>query len=289
MAFELDQARGLGANALRVFIREDAFGGEQAGWSRQEGFRKFVDLARRRSGIFIDTDRSQPVYVRTVASNGRAIQGDSTNGNGLHGVSGSSSASGAYGENTRGGFGVAGRTNGSGTAVFGDNNNSAGLAGKFNGNVQVVGTLSKSAGSFQIDHPLDPANKYLYHSFVESPDMMDVYNGNVSLDANGEAWVDLPAWFEALNKDFRYQLTAIGAPGPNLYVAEEIKGNRFKIAGGKPGSKVSWQVTGVRHDPYADQHRIPVEHAKPADERGLYLHPELYGQPESKSVVKPLP
>jgi len=93
--------------------------------------------------------------------------------------------------------------------------------------------------------------------------------------------VKLPAYFEALNQEFRYQLTAIGAPGPNLYVAEEIKGNQFKIAGGKPGTKVSWQVTGIRHDPYAEQHRIQVEEDKPIEEQGTYLYPQGYGQPES--------
>src|SRR5882762_7360391 len=121
-----------------------------------------------------------------------------------------------------------------------------------NGNVNVIGTLSKSAGGFKIDDPLDPANKYLTHSFVESPDMMNIYNGTVLLDGSGEAWVVLPTWFEALNRDFRYQLTAIGAPSPNLYIAVEVTGNRFQIAGGRPGAKVSWQVTGVRHDAYAE-------------------------------------
>ena len=132
--------------------------------------------------------------------------------------------------------------------------------------------------------PLDPANKYLYHSFVESPDMMNVYNGNVTLDADGEATVSMPDWFEALNNDFRYQLTAIGAPGPNLYVAEEISGNRFRIAGGTPGMKVSWQVTGIRHDAFANAHRIPVEQEKSGRERGKYLHPKELGMPESLSM-----
>src|ERR1035437_10514950 len=79
-----------------------------------------------------------------------------------------------------------------------------------NGNVNIAGNLSKGGGSFKIDHPLDPANKYLYHSFVESPDMMNVYNGNVVTDATGEAIVPLPEWFETLNRDFRYQLPVIG-------------------------------------------------------------------------------
>ncbi len=157
-------------------------------------------------------------------------------------------------------------------------------AGYFNGDVQITGTLSKGAGSFKIDHPLDPENKYLLHSFVESPDMMNIYNGNVILDDNGEAWVQLPDWFEALNKNFRYQLTPVGAPGPDLYIAEEIRNNRFKIAGGKPGMKVSWQVTGIRHDPYANKFRIPVEVDKSTKERGKYLHPEAYDLPESMSI-----
>jgi hypothetical protein len=114
--------------------------------------------------------------------------------------------------------------------------------------------------------------------------MMNIYNGVAVLDAAGEASVSLPDYFQALNSDFRYQLTAIGAPGPNLYVAEEISGNRFKIAGGKPGAKVSWQVTGVRQDAYAKAHRIPVEEDKPTEQRGHYLHPELFGATEKEAV-----
>jgi len=154
-----------------------------------------------------------------------------------------------------------------------------------NGNLSVTGTLSKASGSFKIDHPLDPANKYLYHSFVESPDMMNVYNGVIVLDAHGQAWVQLPDYFEALNQDFRYQLTAIGAPGPNLYVAKEVSGNRFRIAGGKPHAKVSWQVTGIRHDAYANANRIPNVVEKPGAERGTYLHPELFGHDASVAKI----
>jgi hypothetical protein len=152
------------------------------------------------------------------------------------------------------------------------------------GNVSIAGNLSKGSGSFKIDHPLDPANKYLEHSFVESPDMMNIYNGVIVLDSKGEAYVTLPDYFQALNSDFRYQLTAMGAPGPNLYVAEEISGNHFKVSGGKPGGKVSWQVTGVRQDAYAKAHRIRVEEDKPAREKGHYLHPELFGATEKESV-----
>jgi hypothetical protein len=42
---------------------------------------------------------------------------------------------------------------------------------------------------------------------------------------------------------------------------------------------VSWQVTGIRHDPYAEANRIQVLVDKPASEQGTYLYPELYSQP----------
>jgi trimeric autotransporter adhesin len=152
------------------------------------------------------------------------------------------------------------------------------------GDLFVSGNISKGSGSFKIDDPIDPAGKYLSHSFVESPDMMNIYNGSVVLDAGGRATIKMPTWFDALNQDFQYQLTAIGAPGPRLYVAREIHNNRFSIAGGKPGLKVSWQVTGIRHDAYANAHRIPTEEAKPASEQGHYLHPELFGASPEQAV-----
>src|ERR671938_679396 len=115
---------------------------------------------------------------------------------------------------------------------------------------------------------------------------MKIYTGDGTLDARVEAVGQLPAWFGALKRDFRYQLTAVGAPGPNLYVAETVRDNRFKIAGGRPGLVVSWQVTGIRQDAYANAHRVPVEEDKPAVERGFYLHPEAFNQPAERSVER---
>jgi hypothetical protein len=172
----------------------------------------------------------------------------------------------------------------SAAGVSGHNSWEGGLAGFFGGNVIVTGGLSKSGGSFRIDHPLDPANKYLSHSFVESPDMMNIYNGNVVMDGNGEAEVELPDWFMALNKDFRYQLTSIGGPGPNLYIARKVDGGRFRIAGGSPGLEVSWQVTGIRQDAWAKANRVAVEEDKAEKEKGKYLNPDLYGQPKEKGI-----
>ncbi|MCC6142724.1 MAG: hypothetical protein IT368_02845 [Candidatus Hydrogenedentes bacterium] len=240
------------------------------------------------------TGSATGVWGFTQSSSGRALYGESFSGSGTnYGAycthASTSGGAAVYGTSegyvgvwgfSSGRWGVYGRSDGGtnaygvyGTVASGSGN----YAGYFSGNANVTGTLSKGGGSFKIDHPLDPENKFLAHSFVESPDMMNVYNGNVALDAAGEAWVDLPDWFEALNRDFRYQLTSIGGPGPNLYIAEEVTGNRFKIAGGTPGARVSWQVTGIRHDAFANANRIQVEEKKSETQKGHYLHPEAFG------------
>jgi hypothetical protein len=240
-----------------------------------------------------------------VSTNNAGVQGNSTDGIGVNGTSssnvgvygtgyagvrGDGSAIGVYGYSSSGdavygtsndGDGVSG-TSDTGYGVYGGSN--SGWAGYFDGNVNVTGTCcGAGAGTYRIDHPLDPTGKYLYHSAVESPDMMNVYNGNVILEGKGEAWVQMPDWFDALNRDFRYQLTTIGGFAP-VYVAEKVKGNRFKIGGGSPGMEVSWQVTGIRQDPFANAHRIPGEEDKPADEPGKYLHPTEWGQPASMGI-----
>jgi hypothetical protein len=153
------------------------------------------------------------------------------------------------------------------------------------GNLTVGGTLSKAGGSFKIDDPIDPAGKYLSHSFVESPDMMNIYNGIAILDAQGRSTIELPQWFSALNRDFRYTLTSIGVAAPNLHISEEITDNHFRIAGGKKGQKVSWQVTGIRQDAWANAHRIPTEELKPANEQGHFLHPELFGAGPDEAIA----
>jgi hypothetical protein len=142
------------------------------------------------------------------------------------------------------------------------------------GNTYINGALSKGSGSFVIDHPLDPENKLLYHSFVESPDVKNIYDGVATLDANGEAIIKLPDYFEALNKDFRYQVKGLSKPTPNLYIKEEISLNTFTISGGMPGAKVSWQVTGTRHDALIEANPIIPEVEKGPNalaDKGEYL------------------
>ncbi len=155
--------------------------------------------------------------------------------------------------------------------------------------VSVVGAISKGSGTFVIDHPLDPKNKLLYHSFVESPDVLNIYDGIAQLDGGGSATIELPDYFLALNTDFRYLATAIGEPMPNLFISSEVQ-KRFlgiaglpvlKISGGAPNGRVSWQVTGIRHDAFIEEHPIiPVVEKGPDApvDKGSYVFPEYYAQ-----------
>jgi hypothetical protein len=157
------------------------------------------------------------------------------------------------------------------------------------GSTTVLGMLAKGSGTFVIDDPLDPLNKLLYHSFVESPDAMNVYDGVAVLNNIGEATVELPPYFLALNEDFTYLASPIGAPMPNLHISAEVQRRFlglfgapvFKISGGMWRGKVAWQVAGVRHDPYILAHPIIPEVEKGNGailEKGQYQCPECYGR-----------
>jgi hypothetical protein len=229
-------------------------------------------------GVFGESSRNIGVHGKSGDSKG-VLGSSSTDA----GVEGTSPKVGVRGLGSGvGGIGIAGV--GNDVAVFGWGGN---FAGSFIGNVDITGSLTvDGTKSFKIDHPLDPSNKYLYHSSVESPDMKNVYDGIVVLDDKGEAVVVLPVWFEALNKEFRYQLTPISAPGPNLYIAEEIKNQRFKIGGGSSEMKVCWQVTGIRQDAWAQANPLVIEQDKSENERGYYLHPEVHGYPAQKNIAE---
>ena len=247
--------------------------------------------------------------------------GASANACGVFGVSNSIYGNGVYGEAPYAGtFGLANSTSGpnygaygstlsyEGYGVFGkgpscgvygfaygNNNNRYGIygiatgtgglewAGYFAGAVGATGFVDYSAAFFKIDNPLDPKNKWLYHSAVQSSDMKNIYDGNIITDMTGNATVLLPEWFEALNKDFRYQLTVIG-DFAQVIVSREIQNNQFQIRSDKPNVKVSWQVTGIRKDAYAEKNQMIVEQNKTGDEIGKYQHPEAYGLSEEFSI-----
>jgi len=223
-----------------------------------------------------------------VAGNGYGVYGTSTGEAGI-GVFGSSSGEasvGVYGLATgEDDYGVFGNATGTGSSYGVYAYSASSDAVYADGSASVTGTLSKGGGSFKIDHPVEPGNKYLYHSFVESPDMKNVYDGTVVLDGDGRATVALPDWFEALNRDYRYQLTAIGSFAP-LYISEKVVEGKFSIAGGNAGQEVSWQVTGIRQDAWANANRIPVEVDKKQEDQGRYLHPELFGGEAITALAK---
>ncbi|MFH2143459.1 MAG: hypothetical protein ABIJ97_13625 [Bacteroidota bacterium] len=241
------------------------------------------DYLRIYGKIGINTTPTYMVHIvdNTTSSDAPAIRGEHmvTEGYGV-GVYGEGNWRGVQGNVTSNYagtiYGVYGYANNTGTG--------SAYAGYFSGNVNVTGTLSKGGGSFKIDHPLDPENKYLYHSFVESPDMKNIYDGVIILDNNGEAVVNLPDWFEALNDEFRYQLTPIGGAAPNIHISQEVSANQFKISGGNPGMKVSWMVTGIRIDPFAVKNRIPVEVEKDNADKGYYLYPDVYKLTKEKGI-----
>jgi hypothetical protein len=190
-----------------------------------------------------------------------AVAGISTSGDGIGGVSCASCTTAA--------------------AVYGMGQ----IAGSFVGNVEISQNLVvQGYKQFHIDHPLDPANMYLNHFAIESNEVLNTYSGNAITDMGGLASVKLPRYFQALNTNYRYQLTVIGEFAQAI-IFQEIQNNRFVIKTDKPSVKVSWQVTGVRSDVYARTHTVPVEQQKPARERGHYITPKLFGQPEEKSLA----
>jgi hypothetical protein len=235
-------------------------------------------------GPAVDPDEAAP----GVGVWGQGGQGTGTgDGGGTGGVFvGGTGQSGYAGIGLEGYGGDGQVAGGGGYGLYVEGGTDAALAAFLDGNVEVGGNLSKAGGSFKIDHPLDPENKYLYHSFVESPDMMNIYNGNVVTDGSGYAVVTLPDWFGALNRDFRYQVTPIGQFAQAM-IASQIADGKFTIRTDKGNVMVSWQVTGIRQDAWANAHRIPVEEEKAEKDKGQYLHPELFGHAGERSIGEP--
>jgi hypothetical protein len=252
-----------------------------------------LDIANNGSGGAIEGESSSTfasAYFRALGIGaGAALRADTASGSQGNAVSAYNYGSDGYGvlaelvNVTNPKAAIFARTSGGGQAIRAEVNSDSGAdalfarstssdptsyAGFFSGNVNVTGDLSvdgmlsKGGGAFRIDHPLAPGTRYLQHSFVESPDMKNIYDGVVRTDGRGYATVRLPRWFQALNRDFRYQLTPIRSFARAI-VWREVSANSFVIRTGRPHVKVSWQVTGIRHDAFARAHRVKVDVAKP--------------------------
>ena len=269
-----DSPDGKGVYGLNLSLTGSATGVWGESWS---------SAGRAVHGRAIGAGAAIGVYGTTQSSVGFGLKGETLSPNGsAAGVQGVGIGTGGG----KGVWGVAIGTTGTSYGVYGSvQSDLVSYAGYFVGRAHVTGTLSKGAGAFKIDHPLDPENKYLYHSFVESPDMKNVYDGVVTTDGDGFASVTMPDWFEALNRDFRYQLTVLGdGAWARARVSRKMAGGAFVIQTDLPRVEVSWQVTGIRKDPYAEKHRIPVEEDKPGDERGTYMHPGSWEMPPERGL-----
>jgi hypothetical protein len=243
------------------------------------------------------------------ATGGYGVYGGSPNGYGVMGDGGAAGVRGVIGSGSGSGdAGVLGRTNAElgagveglvgnsngGLAIYGKDIYALGWAGYFDGNVNITAghqldigggcVLGCSSAQLRIDDPLDPAHRYLQHASVASSQQLDVYSGNVTTNGKGFATVTMPSWFQALNRSFRYQLTIVGGRGWNARVVKPLADNRFTIQSDQPKVKVSWQLTAVRHDRYANANPARVIVEKPKADRGKYVHPEVYGKPRSDGI-----
>ena len=294
------QAPATGTNYGGMYIRTDSttgrpfYGyntGSESAWTYLDGstgdwhvYNNGIRLTVQNDGN-VGIGTSTPGTAKLLVVTGQpntAVRGETSAGTGVRGYG----YNGVYGTSSEtdgnGAVGVS-HTGANSYGVWGYSIN--GWAGTFSGKAQVTGNFYAGAKFFKIDHPMEPEEKFLIHACVESDEMKNVYDGVVSLNADGEAWVELPDWFESLNGNFRYQLTCIGEPAL-VYVRQKLSENRFQIAGGESGQEVSWQVTGVRRDAYARSNPMHAEVEKTEAQRGLYVHPRAFGLDDSMSIER---
>ena len=249
------------------------------------------------------------VYGVSFSTSGRGVYGEATATTGInwgvYGLSRSESGTGVAGlaiatsgtnyggwfeSNSNTGFGVhawAKATSGVNYGIKAITSSAAGWAGYFEGRVFVNGAFSASGTkAFQIDHPLTPETHYLNHFCAEGPEPYNLYRGNVTTDAQGYAVVQLPDYFEAVNRDPTYHLTVIDSSDDFILakVVREIQNNRFVIRTSKPFVKVSWEVKAIRNDLWVQRYGYQTEQEKEDNLKGKYLNPELYGQPKERSI-----
>lgn len=111
--------------------------------------------------------------------------------------------------------------------------------------LDVVGDLNvQGSKNFKMPHPTKP-DHWLRHGSTESPVSGTEYTGRATIGEDGSVEVELPEYFEALNKpDNRtVQITPVGRPFP--VGADEVSGGRVTVYG-DPGRDVFWLVKAER-------------------------------------------
>lgn len=280
----LGQSSATSADAIKGYVTASGNTGNAGIYGQSSG--------SNGNGVIGDCDNGNlALGVWGRSSSGWGVQGGRASGSTANGVRGwSSFGSGSYAgyfTNTGShGNGVRGECNSGSTAAGVWGYSSSGYAGYFSGggSVRVNGNQTVTGSkSFEIDHPFDPENKVLLHSCVESNQQLNFYSGNVVTDSLGNAEVSLPDYFQAINIDYKYQLTVIGQFAQAI-VSEKIQSNQFKIKTDKPNVEVSWMVIGVRNDPWCQDHPFITEKDKIEGEKGYYLYPQGYGLPREMSI-----
>jgi hypothetical protein len=147
--------------------------------------------------------------------------------------------------------------------------------------------------SFRIDHPDDPANKYLLHYSSESPFPQNFYSGNAVTDEKGYAWVELPQYFSQINTNIKYQLTVVDDADSSDFVqvkvSKKVVGSRFQIRSSAPNVEVSWRIEADRDDLRIRANRPTDIREKSVNEKGKYQHPEYYGLSSELGLNQLLP
>ena len=245
-------------------------------------------------GVSGQADAGSTTAAAVYGSNLRTTGGHGVLGIGVNGAVGQTSYSqgyGVYGENfdavapLGNGVGVAGKGY---WGVVGEDRYLGAILGAYG--VFSNGDFGGSGAKyFVIDHPQDPANKYLRHACIESNEILNMYRGNASFESNGEAIVTLPGYFEEININYSYHLTPVGKYAP-LFIKSKIKDGKFVVAGGEAGMEVSWTVYAERNDPYLQNFpdRKTMSYDKEEWNKGKYLRPELYGQKDEKRILSPV-
>ncbi|UOQ58091.1 hypothetical protein MUN78_04395 [Leucobacter allii] len=117
--------------------------------------------------------------------------------------------------------------------------------------IETVNLDVTGSKNFKIPHPTRP-DHFLRHGSTESPVSGTEYWGTETLDSAGEAVVELPEYFEALNKPENrgIQITPVGRPF--LTGADPIVNGTFKVYG-DPGREVSWLVKAERREEHGGE------------------------------------
>jgi len=126
----------------------------------------------------------------------------------------------------------------------------------FANDVTVNGTLSKTSGSFKIDHPLPSMTDthHLVHSFIEGPRADLIYSDTIQL-TNGAAIVNIDEYATMTEGTFEALCASVRCFTSNEDTWDAVKGSvtgnilTIECQNVSSNAFVSWMVIGERKDP----------------------------------------